>query len=306
MEINNRIVELKKQLHKISSTKEYMVKLENYRKENEDSLQRAETVFKKEHKDVEKLKKMSLTSILTHFKHDKEEILAKEEQEEIQAAFHLKQLQADQETIENDYKRCKREIQQEESIKKELEEYLYQRATSDRNVAEDVRTLRDSIESIQQEEKEISEAMDAGNIVLEEVQLALHDLSGASTWGTIDILGGGFMTTMMKHNNLNNAQRRISNTRNNILRFEKELQDVKEYALVDSQISLGLGLADYIFDNIFTDFFVQSKIKNSQESVTSLANSIEEILSNLKKDKVKCEKRKAQLLKEYRDIINKE
>lgn len=304
MQTDERIVELRNQLRKITTTKEYMVKLQGYLEENDDKLTLGEESFEKEHKDVEKLKHMSLTSILTYFKHDKEEILAKEEQEEIQAAFHVKQLQADRESLLADYNRCFKEISLEASLAEELQECLYRRARSDVNISQQVKELRDSLEKIQQEEKELDEAIVVGNSVLDKVQLALHDLSNASTWGTIDMFGGGVVSTMIKHNNLNNAQDRIADIRNDILRFEKELKDVQEYAFDGVEVSGGMQFADYVFDNFFTDFLVQSKIKNTQRSVSELADTIEKILAKLQQDKKKCEEQSNQLLKQYEDLLN--
>ena len=87
------IVELRHQLQKIESDKLYLEECIERLHEVESALRQAEKQLKKETRDVEKLNTASVASILAFFAKDKEERLVKEEQEALQAALHVRQLQ---------------------------------------------------------------------------------------------------------------------------------------------------------------------------------------------------------------------
>ncbi|MFR5079194.1 MAG: hypothetical protein ACLTDX_14720 [[Clostridium] innocuum] len=69
----------------------------------ESALRQAEKQLKKETRDVEKLNTASVASILAFFAKDKEERLVKEEQEALQAALHVRQLQENAKALRAGY-----------------------------------------------------------------------------------------------------------------------------------------------------------------------------------------------------------
>ena len=50
-------------------------------------------------------------------------------------------------------------------------------------------------------EKEKREAIEAGRRALNSLQTAKENLNSAKNWGLVDMFGGGFFTTMLKHSN---------------------------------------------------------------------------------------------------------
>ena len=68
-------------------------------------------------------------------------------------------------------------------------------------------------------EKEKREAIEAGRRALNSLQAAKENLNSAKNWGLVDMFGGGFFTTMLKHSKMDQAKYDLRN-------FSRELNDV--------------------------------------------------------------------------------
>ena len=55
-------------------------------------------------------------------------------------------------------------------------------------------------------EKEKREAIEAGRRALTSLQAAKENLNSAKNWGLVDMFGGGFFTTMLKHSRIDQAK----------------------------------------------------------------------------------------------------
>ena len=138
------------------------------------------------------------------------------------------------------------------------------------------------IDSYLEEVKEIDESIVAGNRLLNEVNNAKKLLESAKTWGTIDLLGGDFLSSLAKHEKVNDAQkcfRRISNLLDD---FNRELKDVN---ITNLNFSTTIKAVDIFFDNIFTDITVNRQINNSYEDICNLQTKVSRILNSLKENK---------------------
>lgn len=61
--------------------------------------------------------------------------------------------------------------------------------------------------------KEIREAIRAGERALDSLQEANRQLNSAGNWGLIDIFGGNTISGLMKHMKVNNASRCVDDAR---------------------------------------------------------------------------------------------
>ena len=86
------------------------------------------------------------------------------------------------------------------------------------------------------------------------------------------------LSSIAKHNKINDAEAHFRRVSSLISRFNKELGDIKFEGLTFSSTTIAF---DIFFDNIFTDFSVQSKINSSLDNVRSLICRVENILSTL-------------------------
>ncbi len=119
--------------------------------------------------------------------------------------------------------------------------------------------------------KEIREAIRAGERALDSLKEADRQLSSAGTWGLIDIFGGNTFSGLMKHMRVNNASRYVD-----------ELGDIRDLENLNVDIDGFLTFADFFFDGFVADIFVQSKIRKGQQQVREAIRRVEDILSTLR------------------------
>lgn len=132
------------------------------------------------------------------------------------------------------------------------------------------------------ERKEIREAIMAGERALASLRLAKEKLDSARNWGIFDLLGGGFITDMIKHSKLNDASSYVENAKRDLLVFQRELRDVQ--VMRDIRIEVGgfLSFADFFFDGLVADYLVQSKISEARQQVDDAIYRVEGLLGQLK------------------------
>ena len=130
-------------------------------------------------------------------------------------------------------------------------------------------------------ELEKREAIEAGRQALVSLNAAKKDLDSARGWGIVDILGGGTLTGIIKHVKLDSAKKNVTQARRDIQRFSRELRDVSELTGADFGIGDFAVFADFFFDGMLADFYMQSKINNARNQVDDAIYKIETILRQL-------------------------
>ena len=108
---------------------------------------------------------------------------------------------------------------------------------------------------------------------------ALSALGSASSWGIFDILGGGTLTTFIKHSRIEKAKDLIYRSRQYLWEFRDELRDMP-YINVD--IGTFLTFADFFWDGLLSDILVQSRINEAKRQVSDAINQIDLVLSRLR------------------------
>lgn len=131
--------------------------------------------------------------------------------------------------------------------------------------------------------QEVNEAITAGEDALYQIGIVEAELDSAKTWGWIDIFSkGGFISAMVKHSRLSEAEDAMNSLRRTIDRFNSEISDIKIYDNVGA-ISMGTGmeLADWLLDGTIIDAITLSRIGDSQRQVAQLRGQIESALQRL-------------------------
>ncbi|MDO4296806.1 MAG: hypothetical protein Q4D90_11705 [bacterium] len=132
------------------------------------------------------------------------------------------------------------------------------------------------------EQKEIQEAITAGERALLSLKEAKQALSSAGNWGLFDMLGGGMIATFAKHSKIDKARTEIEDAKRDIKVFERELRDVQQSIDVDLNIGDFLTFADYFFDGLIADWMVQSKINKAREQVDAAIRKVEMVIVRLR------------------------
>ena len=260
---------------------------ELYRQREERQARVDETAqrFHKEQDDVDKLEKGGLRSFLLSLTGEKEERLDKERREALAAKFQYDQAKSDLEYLENKLNSLIRERDGLRGSQERLEALWEEKSElvkamggpQGQQLAELDRQLAD----LSHQQKELEEAISAGENAKRLLGQVQNDLDSARNWGTWDMLGGGLIATMAKYDRLDSAQSSIQAAQRALSDFRTELADVSRLQVPNIQIGEFATFADYFFDGIFSDWYVQSSIKTAQEGVSEVLMKLTATLRNL-------------------------
>lgn len=128
---------------------------------------------------------------------------------------------------------------------------------------------------------EISEAISAADEALYYLDKAQDSLGSAGNWGLIDMFGGNFFSTFMKHRHIDEAQDSVEAARSAIRRFAKELQDVDTGGGLNVEVDGFLQFADYFFDGFVADWLVQTKIDKSKRDIKEARREVQHLRNEL-------------------------
>ena len=112
-------------------------------------------------------------------------------------------------------------------------------------------------------QKEKREAIDAGRKAISSLETARDNLNSAKNWGLVDMFGGGFFTTMIKHSKIDQAKENMEQAKYDLRNFSRELRDVNMACDLNFDIGDFLTFADYFFDGFFVDWMVQDRISTA-------------------------------------------
>ena len=127
-------------------------------------------------------------------------------------------------------------------------------------------------------DKEIREARAAGIRALNSLRQAQKHLDSARSWGIFDMLGGGMISSLVKHSKMDDARRCVEQAQHDLRAFCRELEDVD---LPDVRIDDLLTFADFFFDGFLADFLVQRRINEARAQIEQVCRQVEDVLYRL-------------------------
>lgn len=130
---------------------------------------------------------------------------------------------------------------------------------------------------------EIREAIDAADAALKHLGNAADMLDDAGRWGIVDMLGGGLITTLLKHRKISDAQDEIDEAKHALRIFVKELDDVDEATGLNVELGSGLQFADIFFDGMLADWIAQNKIDRAKQQVADAMRQVYAVRSQLER-----------------------
>lgn len=264
--------------------------------------------FRNEQDDVDKLEKGGVHAFLLTLIGHKEERLDKERREALAAKLQYDQARSDLEYLENKLNGLIRERDGLQDAPEQLEALWTEKAelvkamggqTGARLVELD-RQLAD----LSHQQKELEEAISAGENAKRLLGQVQDDLDSARSWGTWDMLGGGLIATMAKYDWLDSAQSSIRAAQRALSDFRTELADVSQLQVPNIQIGEFATFADYFFDGIFSDWYVQSSIKTAQEGVSEVYMKLTDALCTLTDASQDLNDQQASLKREREELLD--
>lgn len=129
--------------------------------------------------------------------------------------------------------------------------------------------------------RELEEAIQAGQTVLQGLEETAERLRSAKNWGVWDIVGGGLIATAAKHSKIDEARQLIHQVQEHLRRFGRELADVDAEAVAGIEISSFATFADFVLDGLISDWVVQARINRSLEGVAEMIGRVSAVIRGL-------------------------
>lgn len=261
----------------------------------------------KEEKDVESLMKGNIQGFFLELVGRKEEKLSKEKEEAYKAAMKYNMELQVLDSLERDIRYMEEQLSDMEACEERYQR-LYQQEIQSICAgggarAEELKALESELYETEAREKELAEAIDAGNQAYTQADAILKSLHEAEDWCTWDVLGGGIVADLAKHEKLEEASGQLQVLQSLLHNFHAELSDVN----VDMGVSLEMGeflkFADYFFDNIFSDWAVKSKVDESLEKMERVSEEIDELVQDLKQKLEEARREKEELLGRRDELV---
>lgn len=273
-EINGELKRLNEALARQGQLEAQLRDLQAQRAERDQRVMDTGRVFRKEQDDVDRLEKGGLRSLLLSLTGDKEVRLSRERREALAAKLQYDQARRDLEDIDGRIRAVLGEKDglrvdriRRDALLEEKGELLKQMGGE---TGARLTELDQRLDELESQRREVGEAISAGKSAEAALSSVLDSLDHAEDWGTWDMLGGGFLSTMAKHEHLDDAQAGIGWAQQCLSRFRTELADVGRMDIPSIQIGEFATFADYFFDGLFADWYVQSRIHDAQDGVSEV------------------------------------
>lgn len=284
-ELNDRLEAVKEKERTSGKWQERLLVLEAERRMLEQQVSELEQIWQQEHEDVERLKGGSLSGFVLSLLGRKEERLQREEVEAVEAKAKYDAAVAAVQFNAEELRRANGRLAESADWQQDYQQIIADKEQMLRRYlpekAREIDKLTERKSAAGLELKELEEAIHAGEFLRAPLAEAQTRLDSARNWGTYDMLGGGMLSTHIKHGKIEDATHFIHEARGRLGSFQKELRDVNMLLSVDIDISSFLKFADYFFDGLFSDWMVQGKIKRAQEQVSEVLLKVDDTLFKL-------------------------
>jgi len=277
--------DLKERVDRAKKVQRMILELEEQLLDLEDEVDRLGLALDREEADVERLKNMGFSRFLAGVTGNYYDRLDKEEQEAVEAAIAYQQALDRVDDVRYQIDQLKQEEEEckasELEYKRRFAERQREAAQQPGKTAETLRMLQEQLEISRRNQREIEEAQAAGITALEALQSIAGSLNSAAGWGIFDMVGGGIISTMIKHSHIDEAKRQVARAESELRRFQTELLDIRITGPAQIQIDGFSKFADFFFDGFFMDFFMQTKINKARENVDNVIAQVEAVLAQL-------------------------
>ena len=261
----------------------------------------------REQADVDQLEHTSLSRLFYQLTGGLEEKLDRETAQAAAAAREYQIAAAQLQALEADMARCQRELAALYRCEADYQQALAERArvlkAQGGTLAGAVCRLEDEIVRLEAQGREIGEAISAAQDVMVTVDGIQNTLSNAEDWGTWDLVGGGLLAGIAKHDQLDNAQAQLTQLQAALRRLRSELLDVDVSADFQIRIDGFLRFADFFFDGLFADWAVLDRIHDAQQQVNQVDRQIQQVLEDLRRMRTVNRQRAADRRRQLEELL---
>lgn len=275
------------ELAKEMAQRDYLVKKRKHIAEELNALSQEEirlsSQVKKETNDHKKFEGLSIKRLLKLFSENYEEMMDKEYREmkiaEYKHAELLDQMQAYQDEIVHITELLKQYVNLDQEYNTLLNA---KRLWANDEGLKAVEQFENEIRMLKNRQTEIEEALDACKTLVMSLKSAKEGLSSAKSWGVFDIIGGGLITSMVKHDHINRASAFIKDASDKAKLLNRELFDLKVYLDIERfEIDTFSKTFDVFFDNIFSDLSIQEEINLAYDNICANTDMADALMHKL-------------------------
>lgn len=306
-ELNEKLVQVKGDLRKKEKWEKQIADYRRELRELKDKIYDFKEVLANEQEDVQKLEGISVTRLFLTVLGRKEERLDKENQEVVAAQLKLHEAKRSQMDIDGQIRELQEKLSKIGDVDSEYQNII---ETKERLIKQSQSPYANHLYELSEREgtakallTELGEAMSAGYSVNQALTNAVESLEKASGWGTFDLLGGGMISDMVKHDHIDTAKDYIHQAQSRMRSFQKELLDINEEADLQVDISGMLKFADFFFDGLIADWMVQGRINQSLEQTRSKKYEVDSILTKLKSQQQQIERELVSIKEERKHLL---
>ncbi|WP_288221113.1 hypothetical protein [uncultured Clostridium sp.] len=282
---NEEFIKLEEERTILRKLKTKLLNLEKEIDKTNKSVEDLKVRLSKEKSDVDKLESFSLSYIYYKMKGSIDEKISKEKFEflEAQAKFleandYLKRLISNKkELLESISNIGDIDLKHDDLLNKSSEYILKINNEKSKIVSEILEKMK--FTSIEQ--REIREALYEGDKLIPCIEKAISYLNSAKNWGIYDMMGGDLIATMAKRSKMSEASNAINSIKVMLKKYNSELNDLSDKINISLNLDGLSSVMDYLFDNFFTDYFVQGKINSALEASIELKAKVTNIQMNL-------------------------
>lgn len=283
--INKTWTELTEQASRLSRAGAQLAELERQRNERQQRVAETGAIYRKEQDDVDKLEQGGLRAFFIGLTGNMEERLTKERREAMAAKYQYDQAMSDLEYLDGKIRELRGQQEELKQVQQRLEALSQAKAKLLKELGgetgEQLLEMDRRQAELEHQLREVREALFAGRRAETAIEQVVNSLDSAEGWGMWDMLGGGLLSTAIKHGHMDDAQNGLREVQRALSDFRTELADVGNIQIPDISIGSFATFADYFFDGIFVDWYVQSNIHDAQRGVSEVQGKVQAAVHTL-------------------------
>lgn len=271
------------------------------RKQLEEKMLELSVEHNREVQDVQDLKGLTMTSILSSLSGTKQKNLEKEQREAEEAALQLEEAQKVLEQVEKELQSVDQEVRRLRGSKEKYETALKEKAAQ--MEAAGVQTgfsdLEEKLGNLETESIEVTDVLQLGNALRWQLHHIIEILQSARNWGRMDLIGGSSISSALKRERMEETRKALAELDVILGYFRKKFRETPVVSKISyEEWGNDLFAADFLLDGFVIDALVQVDIVDCQAEMERLYEQTEMICKSLRQ--------RAESIREQKEVLQKQ